>query len=133
MSIYNTIKMYAIAGLAILSMGCSEKRTEISDVIEEEAKVTNMHHSPSRTVPYSTGKAAGVRYHPEENWVTFDGEVDFTVNNRDIFGRFKKGDTAVVRYRNRWKVTLDDTDGDGKKEVVSREQASPEFVDAIPR
>lgn len=131
--------MYLSAAVLAASFltGCKDTRTELSDVIHEDAKVAKMeHHSSYITlVPMRVGKVTIMNqiHHPERNNITFKGKLKFEVDNKKIYKRVKLGDKADVSYRESYKLTFEDLNKDGKKEQISREFSDYVFVDAQPK
>ena len=128
------------AGLAAsLFTGCvrKESRTELSDILHQNANVVRMEHRNRwmQSIPMRVGKITTIQYihHPERNIIVLDGEVDFEINNKEIYGRFKEGDYADVLYRESYKLTFEDLNGDGVKEQTGKTLTGYEFVDAQKR
>jgi hypothetical protein len=124
-----------VAGLVGITLaGCNQKMVE-SEQLFEYAKVIRMEHSDSYSVPEVGFDFDGdltlhnVDY-PEKNIIEFDGKVDFEVNNKEIYNRFKEGDSARVCYKATYWVTFEDLDKDGKKEETNREISGYRFLDA---
>jgi hypothetical protein len=124
-----------VTGLVGISLTGCNKRIETSEKLFEDAKVVEMEHKDSyRKQEY------GLKYdgklgwrtvnHPEKNIVKFDGEVDFEVDNKEIYGMFKEGDTARVCYKESYLITFGDLDKDGEKEEIDRQVRGYQFLDA---
>lgn len=120
-----------------LLTACKQVKTEISDVLHEDAKVVGMEHKNSwmQPMPIHAGKIRTIYFihHPERNIISFDGKVDFEINNKEVFSRFKQGDSASVSYRQSYRLTFDDIDGDGKKDLVNKVLVDYDFLDAQPK
>ncbi len=104
--------------------GCKEHRTEYSEPKHQEAVVGYKYFSPSRM------KGAGIL---RNFYIRFEGPVDFEVYDSKIYERFNEKDKADVSYREVFKSTWDDTDGDGKKELLEKKLVKYEFIDAQPK
>jgi hypothetical protein len=119
------------AGLSVISLiGCKETRTELSDIIHEDAKVTSKYHRNSFYQPIIIGKMVTGYPRSEINKITFDGLVDFEVDNKEIYSKFKEGDIADISYRESYELTFEDLDKDGIKEQTEKIFTGYEFVDA---
>lgn len=135
--------LYAIVGVGSLlaasftGINCSrrETRTELSDVLHEDARIVSMEHRNAWLQPirHKVGKNTITTYirHSEKNKIEFGGKVDFEINNKAIYERFKEGDLADISYRENYKLTFEDLDGDGKKEETGRVLKEYVFVDAV--
>ncbi len=110
-----------------------ETKTELSDFLYENAKVTSMYHKDARRSPVFFYRVVVMIPHPAENKITFDGQIDFEINNLEIYSRFKLGDSAVVSYRTSYKVTYEDLDGNGINEPTKKEFIDYHFIDAQPK
>lgn len=117
--------------VSILS-GCKEHKTEYSEPKHEEATVIYKHHRVSWMQPIPCGKSFTYIIHPARYDTTFTGSIEFEVNDSQIFNRFEEKDLADVTYREVYKLTYDDLDGDGKKELLERKLKEYEFLDAQP-
>lgn len=111
-----------------------ETRTELSDILHEDARVTSMQHSDAWKEQIRGGNGASLSIgeinRPEENRINFGGKIKFNVNNKEIYERFKEGDLVDVSYRENYKLTFQDLDGDGEKEQTGKTLKGYVFVDA---
>jgi hypothetical protein len=123
-----------ILSAALLMAGCKEYKTEYSEVMHENATVASMYHEDNwiQMMPVMIGDNVGIIpiSHPEINWITFDGQVDFDIDNEEIFNRFNKNDSADISYREIYRTVYDDGDGDGKKELLEKKIRGYYFIDA---
>ncbi len=125
-----------LAGLTVgLVTGCDRKeiQTELSDILHEDAKVISTDHKKRFFQPIMIGKMLSGISHPAVYKVTFDGEVDFEIDNKEIYDRFNRGDIVDVLYRKSYQLTFEDLNKDGKKEQISRILTGYEFLDAQPK
>ncbi|MGV8151702.1 MAG: hypothetical protein ACP5OG_01350 [Candidatus Nanoarchaeia archaeon] len=126
---------YIAAGIILAGIsGCKEYKTEYSDVKNYDATVTKKEHKDSWTqiIPISTGKVTILApvAHPEQNHITFKGNLEFILDNKELFERFDLNDKAEVSYKEVYNSVYDDKDKDGNKELIKREITKYEFVDA---
>lgn len=120
------------AGLAMnVISGCNtETRTELSDILHEDAKVTTKQHTSHRLYPIMYGKILIMQNHNAKNIIKFNGKINFEINNEEIYNRFNEGDIVDIFYKNKYKLTFKDINKDGTKELVSKVIEEYEFVDA---
>ncbi len=141
-----------VLGLGVLLLtGC--KKYKIEENIKQETAVVSYKKTPSHLSYIDvdlalTNKDGGFgvgingigfgiggynfsfeKKHEEYN-ITFDGAIDFILNNKEIFDRFNVGDTADVTYLEKYLSIYDDLDKDGTKEMVKRALLTPQFIDA---
>lgn len=135
MNYMNNIKL-GIAAVALTAMACSgrETRTELSNILSEEATVAGKRHTNAWTqiIPMHIGKTTTIIpiHHSERNVTTFTGVVRFEVNDKDVYNRFDIGDKAYLFYRESIEFTFEDLDKDGTKEQTGRLVTGYEFYDA---
>lgn len=79
----------------------------------EEAIVTEKNYNP-RGFVYTDNDLFSV----EKYTTRFEGKIDFENHEEGIYKKFKVGDLASVVYTEFYHDTLEDIDGDGKKEIV---------------
>ena len=132
------LRCFLATGLALsLLTGCKEYRTELSDILHEDAKVVRMEHEDfhMRMVPmlFDDHLIMRTETDPEENIIEFDGPVDFKVDDGEIYNRFKKGDAADVSYRESYSLTFEDLNEDMIKEQTAKKFIGYKFVDAQPK
>ena len=120
-------------GLGTSLFSCRETKTELSDVLHEDAKVISMYHRNRYFVPIPMGKMIGLMPHQEVNEIKFEGDIDFSLDDEKIFKRFKEGDNADVSYREIYKLTFEDLNKDGIKEQTSKYLEGYKFIDATPK
>ena len=141
--------------LPLLLASCGsgiETKTELSDVLTEDAIVSEIVYMPSR---HGSGSGIGPT-------MDFDGNIGFAFSSvsvsipekyavvfkcqhgkfisegtdqrhKDLWQRLSEGHEVVVTYKEIFKSTYQDTDGDGKKEVIKRELVAYDFLDAQPK
>jgi hypothetical protein len=119
-------------GLVSLT-GCQTCKTEYSGIKTEKAIVLEKYHRNAYSTPVYTGKSLHMIYHSEVNRITFDGEIDFTNNDKKVYDQFNERDSAIVRYKDVYRAIYDDKDKDGIKELVSKKLIRYEFSDAVPK
>ncbi len=131
----NTARGILIGGLAVsLLTGCKrETRTELSEVLHEDAVVTSRDYTSRWVQILPCGKTIIPITHPESYSISFDGKIDFDSSDEEVYSRFKEGDTADVSYREVYKLIFEDLDKDGKKEQIGRVFDGYEFEDACPK
>ncbi|MEI7718412.1 MAG: hypothetical protein WCI72_00975 [archaeon] len=118
---YSIAKRSLLAGLLIGTLsGCNETRRELSDIVYEEAKVTQKEHSDGyttfRIIPCGNSTMIIPSTSSDGNRVTFSGDIDFTIDNEDLYNRFNEGDLVRLGYRESYKHTFEDLNKDGVKE-----------------
>jgi len=127
----------AVGLFASLVSGCKETRKELSDLLHEDARVMSMEHHSSwiQLMPMQVGEVTTMMtiVHPERNEIKFEGKVNFELNNKQIYGRFNKDDSADVSYREEYELTFEDLDKDGVKEQTGKVLMDYKFVDALPK
>ncbi len=154
--IKNKAMPYALAmgiGASLLT-GCKEIKTELSDILHEDATVSDVVYIPSR---HGSGSGIGPTFD-----MTGDGGIGVAVTNVDVHipekyavvfkcqhGKFivegtdkphkslweklSEGQEVDVSYREVYKSVYDDVDGDGEKDLVSRALIKYDFLDAKPK
>lgn len=87
----------ASAGLSAscLLAGCNEIEKEYPAPKQEKARVSQKIHEGF----YLESKNARIKEHPERYLITFDGKVDFTVDNLELYNKFNSNDVANVTYK----------------------------------
>ena len=122
-------RLLGIGAIALATItGCKEYRTEYSEIKHGNASVELHYHRPYMHVG---GGRLFIRSHPAQYHVKFSGDVNFEINNKNIFNRFKDKSSLVdVSYREIYFSVYDDTDRDGQKELIKRKLQGYEFVDA---
>lgn len=123
-------KLFLIGALALELFGCKEYKTEYSEIKQENTVVSQKYHRGAWSQPTRIGKITSMIHHPAINRTTFDGDIDFVVNGREIYERFNEKDSAIVSYRERYELVYDDINKDGKKELIQRNFENYEFVGA---
>jgi hypothetical protein len=131
-------KFFSVAALIlafVISTGCDKRCKDVfSPVMHEYAKVVKMEHYDAYTTMVPILIDDIISYitisHPERNIISFHGEVDFTVDNQQVYSRFRKGDVAKVAYREVYTHVYEDLDRDGKKEETEVNFKKYQFVDA---
>lgn len=85
------ISLILAAGLVGLIAYDKYNRRE-SEIRYEDAKVVSKRYAPSHLVP-------PVALFPEKYDIVFDGEIDFKINNKQVYDRFKEGDLVSLSYK----------------------------------
>lgn len=86
------------AGLLFLS-GCKRYELEHSRIKKENAIVTERYYIPESCTIFPTdGGCIPVFDGPSYN-IYFNGEIDFLINDKEIFNRFNIRDSANITYR----------------------------------
>ena len=156
MKISSYIKNKAIPYTLALSIGtglltgCKETKTELSDILHEDAVVSETVYSPSRhgsdiSPTYDLTGDGGVGFAitsvsiPEKYAVVFKCQhgkfiVEGTDKaHRDLWQRLEEGKKVDVSYKEIYKAVYDDVDGDGEKDLLSRDLVDRDFLDAQPK
>jgi hypothetical protein len=129
--------------------GCIDRRIEYSDVLKENAVVsdtvyTPSHHGSSVDVGITTDfdGNAGLSFTPtsvsipEKYGVVFRCQHGkFVVQGageryRELWEGFEEGQEVEVTYKEVYRSVYDDADGDGVKELVERELIKYDFLGA---
>ena len=137
-------------GLATMGLGgCNNwSKIEYSSIKHENAVVVSKNHIPSETrstvgIAITNSKGGfgigangagfgigGLNFSsetdPEQNYITFDGNIDFRLNNKKLFNSFNLGDLVDISYTEEYKAFYDLGD------LIRREFRGYEFVDAQP-
>lgn len=141
---------------------CADTRSEMSDIIHEDARVANRVFTPSRHdtelefSAFNTG-SFGVSYSgnpglhignnlqvssvevPEKYAVVFECQHGGFISqgsdlrHQSLYEKLKGVGVVDVTYRELFKATYQDLDKDGKKELTSRVLVGYDFLDAVPR
>lgn len=150
--------LVTLALLGTLALGgsgcknCGEKAwssyaEEESGVIYEDAIVSETVYSPSRhgsdlapTIDITGEGGLGVAIVdvqiPEKYAIVFKCQHGkFIVEGTDrkhkeLWGRFNRGDSVTVSYKEMYKSTYKDTDCDGKKELIHKSLIGYDFLEA---
>jgi len=115
--------------------GCKEKRTEVSNLLHEDAVVTSSEYIPGEdnlVVGVALNNPAlGIAMSSKEQYrVAFKGEnLDFTVNSSYLYAFLDVGSVVDVSYKEIYKCTYDDLDGDGKKDLVKKVLKKQEILE----
>jgi len=137
----NRLQKMLCIGVGLLSFaGCKEFEIEYSPVLHEDAIVSSKKFSAPYTigelkpVKTSTGEAMIVTPvdYPAKYNITFDGKIQFELDDRILFDRFHSNDQADVSYREKYSLIYDDTNNDGTNELVHKYFMDAEFIDAQP-
>lgn len=140
-------------GLASGIIGCKETRTELSDVLHEDAVVLETVYTPSQhgsniSPTYTFGESGGnvgfamTSVHlPEKYAVVFkcrDHGVKFIVQGtskeyRSLWDKLEEGQIVDVFYRHVYESVYDDVENDGKKDLISKKLVKYDFLDANPK
>ena len=131
------LQRLVLVGLSTLvfSFGCKDYRIEYSEVKHETARVTLHEYVPESTslsfdIDMDGGISNSIDTDPEEYNITFKGKIDFELDNKEIFDRFKLEDKADVSYKEKHGKTYD---RDGKTRYLKKDEiVGNEFVDAWP-
>lgn len=160
MKISNYVKSKAIPYTLALGLssglltGCKETKIELSDILHEDAIVSDVVYTPSRhgsgggmgpTIDITGDGGIGVAmtsvsvHIPEKYAVVFKCQHGkFIVGgtdkqHRDIWERFSEGQNVDISYREVFKSVYDDIDGDGKDDLLERKLIDYDFLDAQPK
>lgn len=137
---------------SILLTGCEQTKTELSDILHEDAIVSDVVYSPSNhgsgvgpTFNIGAEDTPGVGLAvtsvsiPEKYAVVFKCKhgkfiVEGTDNeHKKLWERLEQGQEVDVTYREFYRCTYDDIDKDGKKELINKELIDYDFLDAQPK
>ena len=144
------IKPILYSALALGTIGCSsrEEKTELSDVLHEDALVVETVYTHSR---HDSGSSVGmdldlnISFHttsiniPEKYAVVFKCQHGkFIVEGTDaehkrLWEKLVEGQKVDVTYREIYKTIYNDKDGDGKKDLVERILVNYDFLGAEPK
>ena len=124
------LRLLGVCTIALVTLsGCREYRTEYSEVKHESAHISGKRYDPGTSGIILPDSGA---FFPRKYWITFDGNIDFNVNNKNLYNKFNQGDLADVSYREMYKSIYDDINKDGQKELLKRELDGYKFIDAQP-
>lgn len=131
--------------LTVLSLGCNLPiiKYEYSEPIVKEGVVSESEYKKAYTTigpkfDFDEGVKIGLIKVPEEYKVTLDvGEVSFLFSGRSdevkgLYNNFTQDEHIQVSYREIFKLTYEDLDGDGKRELKSKELTEYDFIRALP-
>ena len=129
-----TLQRLILVGLSTLVLslsGCKEYEIEYSEVKRETARVTLHEYIPESTsIDFGFDGKMSINTDPEEYNISFDWNIDFKLDNKKIFDRFKLEDRADVSYREMHGKTYGH---DGKTKYLEKDKIiRNEFVDAWP-
>ncbi|MCX6711266.1 MAG: hypothetical protein NTZ02_04230 [Candidatus Woesearchaeota archaeon] len=143
--------------------GCKDIHTEISNVLHEDATVVMKTYTPERFetevvlraiggptgvgMDYNGNVGMGVRNMQQMNtiWIREEYAVVFQCQdrtfevkgserkNKNLYDKLQEGQDVDVTYKEAYRVTYDDIDGDGKKDLVQRVLIDFYFLDANPK
>lgn len=145
-----------------LLTGCKQVKTEISDVLHEDATVVTRIYTPSTHEPsvyLRIGGSGGVSVIGADGSVvtSMDGLIfdssevpekygavfrcqhgTFTSQgsdkrHEDLYNKLQEGQEVDITYKEIYRATYDDIDGDGKKDLVERVLTGFDFLDAQPK
>lgn len=136
------LQRLALVGLStlILSLsGCKEYKIEYSEIKHETARVSLQEYVPestnmSRNVDSEGDVSFSVDTDPTEYNIAFKGKIDFKLDNKEIFDRFKLEDKADVSYTEVYWAVYDKFKDDGieRRKLLERKFLENKFVDAWP-
>ena len=152
MSLGNYLRTMVL-GASVLLASCSkrEERTELSDILHEDAAVSETVYCPSRhgsdVAPTMTSTGNGVSIGatvvtidiPEKYAVVFKCKYGKFIiegtdqRHRDLWQRFTQGQEVDVTYREVFKSIYDDTKGTGKVELIEKKLVKYDFLDAVSK
>jgi hypothetical protein len=133
-------------GLGIL--GCSEYRTEYSDLLHEDAIVTYKsdasQHSTLNAYPTEGTGGVGIPmgggisiipgYQESGPEVIIESEdKTFVEHNPDLCNKLEQGQKVDVSYQEVYRAFYKDTNDDKEKELVKRKLIDYKFLDANPK
>ena len=139
--------IFAVGLAAGLFSGCSETKIEYSERINTAGTVIQKKHvkksylnpmddiNPMRNIDptFDLKKGRHITKQDEQFNVYIDTKVRrFRVNNKFLFKNVEVNSAIDVSYRERYRSTYEDIDGDGKDDLVKRVLTGYEFVDANP-
>lgn len=132
------------AGLSL--MGCkvfvtsdSEVKNETAIVMEKKyvpqsvESTTNFYRSRifnGEQIRYDDEMFISSRVVPEKYLVKFKGVIEFNVNDKKIFDKFKLYDYVNLSYEKEFESVYDDTNNDGTNELVKKELKGFIFINA---
>ena len=145
-------KSIGLIPLLLASCNRIETKTELSDVLNENAIVAETVYSPSRhgsgsgigpTMDFDGNIGIGISSVsvniPEKYAVVFKCQHGKFISegtdqrHKDLWQRLIEGQEVTVTYKEIFESTYQDTDGDGKKEVTNRKLIGYDFLDAQPK
>lgn len=101
--VLGTMALGATLGLA----GCKSYLIVCSDMQHETGKVVNKQS-------WGIGNLSS-------HEIVIEGKKQyFTINQEDVYNQLKIGDSVRVDYRERYRLTFDDTNNDGYEEFLGR-------------
>lgn len=123
-------------------IGCNESRTELSDVLQDEAVVTQKKHIPKKDQlatgvalgvginDIGSGVALGVAMSEHEKYsITFRGKkITLRLNDSTVFNRFDSSDVVDITYKEKYFSTYD---SDGK--LIKKELIGYKLISAEPK
>lgn len=141
------LPMIASGLTAILLVGCKEIKEEVTEILHEEAIVTYKQSESGRNNLIagmvvgraldkpSQGLALGIATSKKKrNYITFTcKKANITLDDKNLFNRFNTNDVVDIFYQERYLSTYEDTNGDGKKELIGRVELSSRFLDILPK
>lgn len=141
--------------------GCKEVKTETSDVLHEDATIVTRIHSPSthktelspRLVKVGSGfgisehgvgpsfggivitcstvhEKYGAVFKCQHGTFTSQGSDE---RHKNLYDKLQDGQEVDVTYKEIYRTTYKDTDGDGKKDLIERVLIGFDFLDANPK
>jgi len=131
-------RLLGVGAIALASITGCKYQTEYSKIKHEIATVTLREHQDA-TNSIGFGVAIGnpgaglAMSHGERYYIFFDGEIDFEINNKDIFNRFNKGDSAYITYKEIDLLRFKNVSRGGIRKLFKKAFFDYEFVDAQPK
>ncbi len=127
-------KILGIGAIVLSLTGCRETE-EYSEIKHENAVVSYRQYRKAHTYRSMILVRAIIpitRHYPERWYINFDGNIDFEVDNKEIYNRFDNtGDVADISYKE-FHASIYNTNKNGKEELIWRGRSIYEFVDAQP-
>lgn len=125
-----TLTNIVLGGVFALGMSGCNLNIEHTPVKQERTIVLNKEHTDSYEHRYWAGKAWMISRHAETNYVRFGGNTSFRINNKDMYNRFEKGDSAIILFREDYLVKYDSKDT-SKQNPEAKLRLDRDFVDAV--
>lgn len=126
---------------ATVLAGCKDTKTELSEILHDEATIESkqyvVHPDDDQFnwgIVFGSPSAAVILSEYKHYYIVFQSKkIRFNVYNKELFNRFNTNDIADVTYREVYRLTYDDIDGDGKTDLVNKVLTDYKFLDAQPK
>jgi hypothetical protein len=104
-----------------------------SCISHESAVVVDKYHTDAYSTPVRVGKMMSVINHPAVNRVTFDGNIDFVVDNKDLYKKLNVGDSVNVTYNQVYRIVDSEINLDDRSGYIKLRLKGCEFIDAVKK